>query len=221
MRGPSLQKTALLSFALHLTTFLIISLILRQSNHVIMSSPYTVNLVGHDISTKIDRGKDKDVVRETREPSSALDVSKKTKKEIVKETREIENRINQLKIKKEKIANFGKLRQISIDANNYKHGLDSKITSPSVGKGVISDVYYSKITREIWDQWNCSPSFCKREMEAIIAIKISRDGTATVQKIEKSSGNKLFDRSALQALAKANPLTPPPSEMEIGVVFHP
>ena len=53
------------------------------------------------------------------------------------------------------------------------------------------------------------------------AIKILKDGTTIVQNIEKSSGNSLFDRSALKALAKASPLPPPPYEMEIGVRFYP
>jgi len=40
-------------------------------------------------------------------------------------------------------------------------------------------------------------------------------------RIEKPSGNVLFDRSALRAIAKASPVTPPPYEMEIGVRFYP
>jgi TonB family protein len=61
----------------------------------------------------------------------------------------------------------------------------------------------------------------RKEIEAIVSVKILKDGTARVQRIEKSSGNALFDRSALKALAKASPLPPPPYEMEIGVRFYP
>ncbi|MDP2753115.1 MAG: energy transducer TonB, partial [Nitrospirota bacterium] len=61
----------------------------------------------------------------------------------------------------------------------------------------------------------------QKDLEAIISIKIKRDGAITAQRIEKSSGNTLFDRSAIKALAKASPLSPPPYEMEIGVRFYP
>jgi len=61
----------------------------------------------------------------------------------------------------------------------------------------------------------------ERTIEAIVSVRILKDGTALVQKVEKSSGNALFDRSALKALAKASPLAPPPYEMEIGVRFYP
>ena len=76
------------------------------------------------------------------------------------------------------------------------------------------------ITKEIWQQW-VYPDTGKKDIEAIISVKILRDGTAIVQKVEKSSGNALFDRSAISALAKASPLPPPPQEMEIGVRFYP
>ncbi len=61
----------------------------------------------------------------------------------------------------------------------------------------------------------------QKDIETIVGIKILRDGTVIVQKIEKSSGNPRFDRSAIKALAKASPLPPPPYEIEIGVRFYP
>ena len=54
-----------------------------------------------------------------------------------------------------------------------------------------------------------------------MSVKILRDGTAIVQKVERSSGNALFDRSARRAVERASPLSPPPYEMEIGVRFYP
>ena len=65
------------------------------------------------------------------------------------------------------------------------------------------------------------PTYWEEGLEAIISVKILKDGTVIVQRVEKSSGNTLFDRSAIRALAKASPLPPPPYEMEIGVRFYP
>jgi len=39
--------------------------------------------------------------------------------------------------------------------------------------------------------------------------------------VEKSSGDLFFDRSALKAVTKASPVSPPPYEMEIGIRFFP
>ena len=55
MRGPSLQKTALLSFGLHLIVFIVAVLIFKQSSHFIMPSPYMVNLVSPDVPQKMNR----------------------------------------------------------------------------------------------------------------------------------------------------------------------
>ncbi|MCX5719973.1 MAG: energy transducer TonB, partial [Nitrospirae bacterium] len=74
--------------------------------------------------------------------------------------------------------------------------------------------------KEIWQQW-VFPDTGHKDLETIISIKIRKDGTITAQKIEKSSGNLIFDRSAIKAITKANPLSPPPYEMEIGVRFYP
>src|SRR4030042_1849781 len=124
MRGPSLQKTALLSFALHLTAFLITFLILRQSNHMILPSPYTVNLVSPGVSTRVDKGNDtektEDVEKERRETSLPSDVPKKTKKEALKEKRLLEDKLEQLRKKKEKIEKLDRMREISVKASHGK-----------------------------------------------------------------------------------------------------
>jgi colicin import membrane protein len=82
------------------------------------------------------------------------------------------------------------------------------------------DDYYAKIMGEIKQQWIWTGTG-EKDLEAVISIKILRDGTTLIKRIEKSSGNDLFDRSAVKALTKANPLPPPPYEMEIGVRFYP
>ena len=227
MRGPSLQKTALLSFALHLTAFLLVFLILRQSHYPMVPSPYTVSLVSPEFSTGLDRGRSEELVRETREPSAPpapaapAESPKKNKKEVLKEKKMVQDRIAALEAKRRKIDTMGKLREIiSLKAvNRSDSGLKSGV--PSANKGAISDAYFSKITKEIWDQWNCNPSYCKKGLEAVVSIRILKNGTAIVQGKEKSSGNRLFDRSALAAIEKASPLPPPPHEMEIGVRFYP
>jgi TonB family protein len=64
------------------------------------------------------------------------------------------------------------------------------------------------------------------DIEAILVIKIRRDGTIMDVRFEKKSGNEIFDSSVWRAVQKANPLPPfpktysPPYE-EIGIRFRP
>ncbi len=69
--------------------------------------------------------------------------------------------------------------------------------------------------------WTPPEAMAGKGRDAVVAIKILRDGTVIVQNLEQSSGNKILDRLALTAPVKASPLPSPPYEMEIGLRFHP
>ncbi|MEJ2696621.1 MAG: energy transducer TonB [Candidatus Sulfobium sp.] len=125
----------------------------------------------------------------------------------------------------ERIKERSRLREIiSIPVKGQES--DAKQTSQArgVGKGtgqMSEGTYMDKITGEIWKQWGWDPTMGEKNLEAVISVLIGRDGTITVKKIEKSSGNRIFDRSALMALRSASPVSPPPNrmEMEIGIRF--
>jgi TolA protein len=223
MKEPSLQKTTALSLVLHISVLFIALLLLRQSNKFMMPSPYVVSLV----SPAVLKGKSMDI-RASREASKLLkDTSvvetvpkQDTKKKDKKKEEMVEERIAAIAAKK-KVEKLVKLRsEISLKAssNSSKGGSDTALAQ--TGKGSIFDEYYTKIRKEIWQQW-VFPDFGQKDFEAIIAIRIMKDGTISIQKIEKSSGNSFFDKSAIKALTKASPVSPPPYEMEIGVRFYP
>jgi len=222
MREPGLQKTALISLALHLIVFMITVLILKQSNRIVMPSPYTVNLVSPDILHKSATGKGKSdtVIRDIPESIAHTSKAMKSKKDTEKENQSIKEKISALEAKK-KIEKMVKLRSvISLRAGADDRSVQTTKASSSHAKGDLFDDYYRQITQEIWQQW-IYPDTRRKDIEAIVSVRILKDGTALVQRVEKSSGNALFDRSALKALAKASPLAPPPYEMEIGVRFYP
>jgi len=223
MREPGLQKTTALSLALHLTAFLIAFLFLKQSNHIIISPTYTVSLISSDILTGFDNGKNIDSPDTSKESVTQADIPKKNIKEISNGKEMVEEKISAIAAKKKKIDTLAKLHEIiSLKASGGKHSIAAKTTSSTQGKVNTSDDYYSKIMNEIHDQWGWhGEAIVQKDIETIVGIKILRDGTVIVQKIEKSSGNPRFDRSAIKALAKASPLPPPPYEIEIGVRFYP
>ena len=62
-------------------------------------------------------------------------------------------------------------------------------------------------------------------LEAIVVIKINRQGKIVKKMFEKKSGNVLFDQSVTEAIEKANPLPPLPPDYtqpyhEIGIRFR-
>ncbi|MGD2081306.1 MAG: cell envelope integrity protein TolA [Nitrospirota bacterium] len=54
-----------------------------------------------------------------------------------------------------------------------------------------------------------------------ISIKVMKNGTLRITKIERPSGHALFDRSAVRAIEKTGRVPPPPYEMELGLRFCP
>jgi TonB family protein len=224
MREPSLQKTTALSFVLHLTAFLIAVLVLKQSDHIVFPSPYTVSLVGPDVLERIERGRNMNAPNILKNPVGLSNIPKKNVQDIVKYEDMVEGKINAIAAKK-KIEKIIRLRSsistiIPLKSSGDNLKVNAQTAANSMGKGTIFSNYYSKIRKEIWQQW-VFPDTGKKDLEAIVSIRILKDGTIISQRIEKSSGNPLFDRSAIKALAKASPLPPPPYEMDIGVRFYP
>jgi len=220
MKDPSLHKTTALSFALHCTILLVALLLMKQTNHFIAPSPYTVSLVGPEVLKSNEAEEGRKATKTIKGPTIVEGVPERVTKKLDKKAeKDIDDTIAVLSAKK-RVERVVRLRSIiSLNPEGAKKEPAPSTTSGPQGKGNASDDYYAKIQKEIWNQW-VFPDMGRKDLEAIISIKIMKDGTIVTQRIEKSSGNALFDRSAFKALTKASPLTPPPHEMEIGVRFH-
>jgi TolA protein len=236
MKAPSLQKTAALSAFLHLTLFLVASLVLEQSSHMNLPSPYMVDLVSptgrstvagpRNVSRK-NRSAEREMP--ARRHAEALSKKEKMKEKLIakRETERVEDRIAELAAI-ERIKKMTKLRQvISVPAKGEGSGarqtLQPQAAGEGAGQGTVGS-YMDKIRGEIWKQWKWGDTnTAEKNLEAVISVLILKDGTIRVEKIEKSSGDTFFDRSALWALKAASPVTPPPdrAEMEIGIRFSP
>jgi colicin import membrane protein len=231
MRGPSLQTTTALSFAMHLAFFLVAALILRHSRNVIMPSPYEVSLIGPISSSQgaatreiPEQGSDRPAVRdEIRTRIEQMKQSKKMAKDSKADAKRLEDQIAALGAKK-KMRDIVDLRG-KVSSANGVHGRNvsksaMRGTATGLSQGTLFDSYYGKITSQIRQEW-VYPDTGEKNLEAVISVIIARDGTVSVKGIDKSSGNPLFDRLAMRALAKASPVAPPPYEMEIGLRFYP
>jgi TonB family protein len=225
MKGPSLQKTAAVSAALHVTVFLISVLLLKQTNHFTIPSPYMVDLVGQDIRTH-SRGQAGAASARSavKHPDSAEENVQKSEKISKKEEQRVEDTIAALTAKRnirEIVALREKLLSIKASGRPTEKGpLKSPVVGSSQGtRGSVS--YEDRIRDEIHRQWFC-PDTGSRDLEAIISLTIRKDGSLANIEMEKKSGSRIFNNCALQAIAKASPVTPPPTgEMTIGIRFYP
>ncbi len=100
-------------------------------------------------------------------------------------------------------------------------------TETSAEYGLAKRLYYSEVWKAIQNQWALPVELLnKKNLEAIVIIKVRRDGEIVSMRFEKKSGNPVFDESVWKAIKKANPLPPfpkiysPPYE-EFGIRFRP
>jgi len=92
--------------------------------------------------------------------------------------------------------------------------------------GLARRLYYTEIWNAIRRQW-ALPEFLKSQrLETVLIIVLRRDGKVLDLRVEKSSGNEVYDESARRAVRKAEPLPPfpaiySPAQEEIGLRFRP
>ncbi len=233
MNGPSLQRLTILSFIFHVTFFGMTFIALKQSARFVMPSPYVVNLVDSDIRSEAPPAAGTQAVTQSPAPEVVKPVKeeavspspKEVKKLNRKEERDLQDRISALEAKK-KIAKMAKLRNELKNVIPMKGGTaggragSSRAASGGKRDGVTDD-YYAKVHQRIWNKWGVPSEIKEKKLEAIVSIRIRRDGSVEIIGIDQKSGSSVFDRSALAAIKDASPLPPPPYEMEIGVRFYP
>lgn len=223
MRSPSLQKSALVSAALHASALLLAVVVIRQPNRIVVPSPYVVSLVAPSGAVSERRDPAPAASAETKpSPAPAMkEIPKEKGPALLKEDRRPEDRIAELKAKEQLRRQQALRNAVSVYKSSAPPGRDT-VSGAAGGQqhGSLFDSYYAKITNEIRSEWTY-PDTGEKNLEAVIAVMIARDGSLSVQGIEKSSGSALFDRSALRALTKASPVSPPPYEMAIGIRFFP
>ena len=92
--------------------------------------------------------------------------------------------------------------------------------------GLARRLYYTEIWNAVRRQW-ALPEFLKSQrLETVLIIVLRRDGKVLDMRVEKSSGNEVYDESARRAVRKAEPLPPfpaiySPAQEEIGLRFRP
>lgn len=234
MNTPHLiYRSFAFSAFVHILLFVIAVIAIKQADIHKKAEPYIVSLV-EDLKvtgTAPVKGSDKTpkttetVKRQPDTPSKAIP-NEKSGQSSMQQENIVKERIEALQAKKkiEKIVALRKVINVEGQRNTPGGGaqkLQNKAAlSGTADPSMPGSDYYSMIVKKIRQEW-VFPESLDRKLEAIISIKIAKDGSIKIDRIEKSSGNQLFDRYALRAINKASPLPPPPQEMEVGIRFYP
>jgi colicin import membrane protein len=104
-------------------------------------------------------------------------------------------------------------------------------SSPAANSAASADAnaqlaeYYTVIWSRIKSQWNLPGGINPKDnIEAVVQVRIMKNGAITGISFEKKSGLAYFDNSILRALKKANPLPPLPlwyreNGLDLGIRF--
>lgn len=143
----------------------------------------------------------------------------------------VKEALNRLKKKVEETEAAGPQ---SYETSNTKGGSAVIGTGEGIGTGGDSQtidairIYQAEIQYQIQKNWAFSQQLAgdSSTLEAVLAIKIMRDGEIDDIWFDKKSGNSYLDESAYKAIVKSNPLPALPREYigsfyKIGLIFGP
>lgn len=224
MKPAGLSRALGVSVALHVLTIVTALFIASRSMVQKAPVPYSVSLVSETpaFSGSVAPAPAKEA---STRPGEAPQPAAKPKERVAKKEDEalVREMIESLQAKKriEKIVALRKTIEVGGSAAQKpaKQPAAAATEQRGSGGGKGTD-YYALVVQRIRQRW-VFPETLDRGLEAIVAIRVERDGRVTIERMEKSSGNTLFDRSVLRAITLASPLPLPPQEMEIGVRFTP
>ena len=227
MKKTGLYQAFGFSLALHLSLLIFAVLFIAVSPSRKLSVNYVVTLVdtpgdttptaAHSPAPVATQAKSEAPPLKKAEPAPA--VPKKTGQEKMAEEQLLSDRVAALKSKR-KIENIVAQRRMA-EVSGSKQTAQTAPSAAKSGKGKpTGGGSISLVTTKIRQNW-IYPESSDKDLETTVLLKVRRDGSAMVDKVIKSSGNPLFDRSVLRAVTRASPFPPPPQEIEIEARFYP
>jgi len=232
-REPNFQKIIITSAVIHVLFIMLIAVPLKSRKREYKS--YFVNIVTPaqlQKAAKVKTGKSattpvKQKAAPRKRVKSKKGVALEPADRAIKEIKRLSAISALAKMKKQEELVLAKAREAEEARTDAIESIRKKMMAnisvgPSVpGNAVSAEAgsYHALIIEKIQNQWIHS-NFASRNLETLISFKMDKDGKVISHKIERSSGNYLFDLSAVKAILKASPLPPHPVEREIEVRFH-
>lgn len=225
MKSPGLYWATLCSMLAHATFIMIFTFAIKQSELHLTAATYMVDLVEGVASRPVEPAPSVPATapkimepEPTYEPVSKSTMSYATKK---------------LKTMKDQKAakDYASKRLQELEAKKRLEGIrqtaafkaDTEVKSGSPKAEQLIKGYNDKVGAILRNAWVFPEMNQMKNLSAVITVLIQPDGRITATRFERTSGNPIFDRSALRAIAKVKYVDPPPygAPLEIGVIFSP
>jgi len=117
----------------------------------------------------------------------------------------------------------------AIDEMRRKAESEEAGGQPFSGQGNTASLmnqYYAQIWSRVRQNWALPQSIlADKNLEAVLDVRVLRNGQVTEIRFEKRSGNSYFDQSAYRAIRKSDPFPPLPSwiqdaSVDLGIRFR-
>ncbi len=248
MIESGLKRAATISFALHMAFIILTFFSIGRRATFVIPPPYVVSLVSPSenqgktsrvppAKKEIPAAKEVPPAKKetTAEPKGVRTVEKAPPKPKEDLTKYSEEKIAALKAQKEreeyladrksaleakqKLARVKELGQVK-SAVSVTARPAQGVTGPETGDPSLAGDYINSVRTLIEQEW-VLPEALGKDLQAIITVKILKNGGLKIIGFERTSGDAIFDNAAVKAINKANPVPPPPYEMELGIRFSP
>jgi colicin import membrane protein len=232
---PGFQKILIISLVLHLIFIAVTVVPLSSRKREIKN--YYVNLVSPAAIRSRERPRIAKAAKKVRVRTRRIPPKKsiKSKADMMLESAEVSKAIDRIQQKKkeeeEKARRLADLRaRIKEDASKVEEtapeeapGTEEESEAPDLYAGIgeydARLLYEARVRQRIEAYWEM-PHFDAEGLVAVFDIRVDKDWRIVSSRIIKSSGNRLFDRSAIKAMNDAgaateyDPLPEPPLEMQ-------
>ncbi len=220
----------ILSVVLHLTAFLMILFLpgsisfpyIRHADSII----YEVDLVELPKSALKENSSDDSALKSADRNSQAKRISAPVKKEapltIAKRTIEkksspkepdtssqlIDKAISKIEDKVQPQKTNDDYIEKALSRLDNQAGDSGARKSGAPSEGIIIRLYQAQVESWIKSNWSypVAAANSRRRLEAVVSLKVKKDGTIVESLIKRRSGDNIFDQSVMKAIEKSNPL---------------
>jgi colicin import membrane protein len=166
----------------------------------------------------IEKPKKEDIIETVKKPEKKTETLIEEKKESLKhlqeDLEEIRKKIALDEIKM-KVAQKEQTRKEPVEEPPAPPLLPSPQVSSSKTSPELLTIYSGIVRARILDAWTIPENVLKEmvDLESTIVVIIDKEGNVQKQKLDKKSGNAIYDQSAMRAIKKAEPFPPIPKEL--------
>jgi TonB family protein len=217
MRTDQIYSSVFYSLCLH-SLFVIATVIyVMYSGEHYKAAPFVVSLVDTTSKSFSSAAAQKNSDVPAPPAEGGVHTIEKTEKITPKEKSRVNDQIAALEAKKkiETLAGLRKAVRIS------KSGAVATEARGTMNMTATSGGNYGNIVMNKLSKCWVLPEAIDKDLLGVIDIHVSRNGSVTIDKFAKKSGNIIFDRAILRAITNCAPVPPPLTETDIEITFTP